>query len=187
MEAVAALLAGLGLAGAAGLNAWIPLLGVGVAGRWLGLDLGDPYDVVSTDAGLAVCAAGFAIDFVGDKIPAVDHVLHAVGTVVAPIAGAVVAAGQGGADVPPVVLLVAGALTAEGIQLGRAAARGGSTATTAGMANPVLSIVEDVGAALLVVLALLAPVVAVLVVVALGWALWRAARRVRRAIGPAQA
>ena len=37
-------------------------------------------------------------DFVGDKIPAVDYVLHAAGVVVAPVSGAALFTGQTGSD-----------------------------------------------------------------------------------------
>jgi len=43
---VASLLTGLGLAGAAGLNAYIPLLGVAVLGRMHVLSLASPFDVL---------------------------------------------------------------------------------------------------------------------------------------------
>ena len=39
-----------------------------------------------------------AVDFVGDKVPALDSVLHAIGLVVAPVAGALVALAATGND-----------------------------------------------------------------------------------------
>ena len=73
-----------------------------------------------------------AADFVGDKVPAVDHVLHAVGTVIAPVSGAVMFTGQTGVDtdVPTLAAAVLGAGTGESVHAGRAAVRPLSTATT---------------------------------------------------------
>lgn len=162
MDAVAAILAALGFAGAAGLNGWIPLLVTAIAARSGTLDLGDTLDGLSSNLALVLVSAGFVIDFVGDKIPAVDHVLHAVGGVVQPASGAVVAAAQAGADVPPVVLALAGAATAGSIHAGRAVVRPASTVTTVGVGNPILSLAEDVGSLVLSLLAIVAPLLAVL-------------------------
>ena len=175
-----AVLAALGLAGAAGLNAWVPLLAAAIAHRAGTIELADPYRELATTPGIAVIAVCGATDFIGDKIPAVDHVLHAIGTVVSPVAGAVLAAGQAGADIPEVVLLVAGATTAGGIHFGRAAVRPLSTTLTGGLGNPVLSIFEDAGSLTLAILAVLAPVVAAVLVVCAAVALALGVRELRR-------
>ena len=138
--------AAFGLSGAAGLNAWIPLLAIGVADRLGVVDLGDPYDALASTPALIALAVAFAVDFVGDKIPAVDHLLHAVGMAIHPVAGAALFAAQTGVagDLDPGVALVAGAIIAGSVHAGRASLRPASTATTGGMGNPVLSLIEDV-------------------------------------------
>ena len=71
----------------------------------------------------AIAAIG-VIDFVGDKVPPVDHVLRAVGLVVAPVAGAVLAlSATSDTDVLPAVALIMGVLAAEATQ-GRGRASG---------------------------------------------------------------
>jgi hypothetical protein len=165
METV--LLAAFGLAGASGLNAWLPALVIAISSRAGGIDLTDPYDQIASDPGLAILTAGFLFDFVADKIPAVDSIAHAIGTVVHPVAGAVVAASQTGADIPAPVLLLAGALTAEAIHAGRATIRPVATALTGGVANPFLSLFEDCGALGVALFVLVAPIVAALLVLLL--------------------
>src|SRR6476659_1396458 len=82
----------LGLATAAGLNAWIPLLATGLLARWTGLiDLDGTWDVLEQTPVLIALGAAAAADFVGDKVPAVDHALHAAGTVIAPVTGIIAA------------------------------------------------------------------------------------------------
>jgi hypothetical protein len=161
--------AAFGLSGAAGLNAWLPLFAGALLHRWGVVELGAPFDSLSTTPGLIGLGIAFAADFVGDKIPAVDHVLHAMGAVISPVAGAVLFAGQAsvGTDVPTVVAVLAGALIAGSVHAGRATARPVSTATTAGLGNPVVSLAEDAGAAGLVLLAFLIPVLAFLAVAGL--------------------
>ncbi len=178
-SAVGSILAAFGLSGAAGLNAWIPLLATAALGRAGVVDLAAPYDGLESTPVLVLLAVAFVADFVGDKVPVVDHVLHAAGTVVHPVAGALVFAGSTSvaSDLPPVVGLLAGALVSGSLHAGRATVRPVSTATTAGTGNPLLSLGEDVGSAILTALAVLAPVLAVVVLLGLVYALLRAWRR----------
>jgi len=179
---LASLCAAFGLSAAAGLNAWLPLLAGALAQRLEFVELAQPFDDLSGTGALAVLGVLTAADFVGDKIPAVDHVLHAIGTVVAPASGAALFAGQTGleTDLPTLGAIVLGAGTAESIHAGRATIRPLSTVTTAGIGNPVLSLLEDAGALALTLAAFLVPVLAAVAVVALVVLivlLWRRRRR----------
>jgi Domain of unknown function (DUF4126) len=171
-------LTGLGLSGAAGLNAWLPAFAGALLTRWGVVELGEPFDELSKTPALVVLGVLTAADFVGDKIPAVDHVLHSIGTVIAPISGAVLFTGE--TDATLVVSLLAGGSTAEAVHAVRSAVRPLSTVTTAGFGNPVLSLLEDLGSALLTLFAFVVPVLAVLAVVGmlvLGLILWRRRRK----------
>jgi hypothetical protein len=174
------LLSSLGLATATGLNAWLPLLVVGLLARWTDLvKLNPPYDWLSEPVVLIVLAILCLLDFIADKIPAVDHAMHAVGIVLHPVAGALVslAANSEAGEVHPVLSIVCGLILAGGTHGARAAVRPVATATTGGLANPVLSLIEDVLSLSLAFLAVVLPVVALgviaLVFVGLGWRLLR--------------
>ena len=171
-------LTGLGLSGAAGLNAWLPAFAGALLTRLGVVDLGEPFDELSRTPGLVVLGVLTAADFVGDKVPAVDHVLHAVGTVIAPLSGTVLFTGE--TDASLAVSAVAGGSTAGAIHAARAALRPLSTAATLGVGNPVLSLLEDLGSATLVLLAFVVPVLAVLALVGLVTAALVAWRRRRR-------
>ena len=182
-SAAGSILGAFGLSGAAGLNAWIPLFVTALLDRLDVIHLAAPYDKLSTTAGLIVLGALTVADLVGDKVPAVDHALHAAGTVIAPFAGAVLftgSAGQG-ADLPTVLSAVLGGGTAGALHLTRSAVRPLSTAGTGGLANPVLSVIEDFGSIGLTVLALAVPVLAALALAGIVVALVLALRRMRRA------
>jgi hypothetical protein len=186
--AAGSLLAAFGLSGAAGLNAWIPLLAIGLLGRAGQLELADGYDWLESTPALIVLGAAFVLDFVGDKVPAVDSLLHAAGTVVHPAAGAIVFAGptELPTDVPSIILFALGAGVAGSLHATRATVRPVSTTMTAGAGNPVLSLAEDVVSAVLSIVAVFAPLLGVIcllavVVVAVVW--WRRVRRSRRRRG----
>jgi hypothetical protein len=182
-EAFVALATGLALSTAAGFNAYLPLLITGILARTTDLiTLSAPYDRLEEPVVLGIIAAIAVVDFVGDKVPAVDHVLHTVGLVVAPVVGAILALGAtSDAGVLPAVALILGVISAGATQGARATVRPLSTATTGGLANPVLSLGEDGVSATLsitaIVLPLLALVLAVAIVVALVVAVRRLARR----------
>jgi hypothetical protein len=166
VNAITGLLSAFGLSTAAGLNAYIPLLVIGLLDRYTDLvRLSAPYDVLANPWVLLVIALLALVDFVGDKVPAVDHAFHAVGMVVHPVAGAIMfmAANASAGAVNPVLAAICGLLLAGVTHTARAAARPVATATTAGLANPVVSLVEDIGALALSVMAVLLPLLAFLV------------------------
>ena len=186
--AAGSLLAAFGLSGAAGLNAWIPLLAVGLLSRAGRLELADGYDWLASTPGLSVLGVLFALDFVVDKVPAVDSLVHAAGTIVHPAAGAIVFAGptEIPTDVPSIVLFALGASVAGSLHATRATIRPVSTTLTAGAGNPLLSLGEDIGSAALSVVAVFAPIlgaVGLLVLVAVVVLWWRRIRRSRRRRG----
>jgi Domain of unknown function (DUF4126) len=185
----ASVLTGLGLSGAAGLNAWLPLFLGALLTRTGGIDLGDPFEQLSTNTGLIVLGSLFVVDLIGDKVPAIDHVLHAAGTVIAPVSGAILFAGE--TDATTLVAAVVGGSVAGGIHLERAAFRPASTATTAGAGNPVVSLIEDLGALVLFAAAFVVPLLAAALAILLlvfGFLIARAVtRRVRKGRPPGPA
>jgi len=159
-------LSGLTLAAPAGVNAYIPLLAVALAERFGWVHLGRPYDALGLWWVIAIIAVLLVVEVVADKVPAVDHVNDVVQTVVRPAAGgllAVSASGQG--TVSPVVLVVAGVLIAGGVHAVKASVRPVVNVSTAGAGAPVVSTIEDIGAVVVTVLALLVPVIAALVII----------------------
>jgi hypothetical protein len=174
-----AVITGLGLAGAAGLNAYVPLLVVGVFERFDVIHLPAPYDQLSSTPVLIVLAILLAIEFFADKIPGVDSLNDVVQTVVRPAAGAVLMAGSLGigTSVPPWVGVLAGIITAGSIHATKAAARPAINVSTAGVGAPVVSVIEDAVSLVASLLAVLAPLLLVVFVAVL---LWVVVRRVRR-------
>ena len=181
MDTVTGYFTALGLSTAAGLNAYIPLLVVGLSSRYTDLiDLPAPWDHLGDPLVLGLVAVVGIADFVGDKIPVVDHVLHVLGMVVAPVVGGILALAAANAlEVEPGFAVVLGVVAALATQVGRSAARPAATATTAGAGNAVVSLGEDGASGTLSITSLVWPVVAailavaVLVAVFLFWRRWR--------------
>ncbi|NJN17955.1 MAG: DUF4126 domain-containing protein [Oscillochloris sp.] len=178
MGTLIAFASALGLSTAAGLNAYLPLLTIGIFARMGWIQLAEPLDLIAHPLVLLIIAALAVLDFVGDKVPTVDSALHAAGMIISPIAGAIVAlAAQGDlAQINPVLLAGAGIVAAGSMQFTRSAIRPVITAATGGTGNPVISLAEDGAAFVISVLAILVPVLAIILIAVLAFVLFRSFR-----------
>ncbi len=170
MNTLAAILAGFGLAAPAGLNAWLPLLMVGLAARFTHLiHLNAPYNLLSETWVLIVLAVLLFIEIMADKVPVVDSMNDAIHTFIRPAAGAILFAAQNDAvgGLNPALALILGLLAAGSVHAVKAGTRPLVTATTAGIGNPFVSILEDVLVIVSVLLALVVPVLSAILFVVL--------------------
>jgi uncharacterized membrane protein len=178
---------GIGLAATAGLRAFYPLLVVSVAAHFGWIRLNDSYAWLGHWPALTAFAVAALLEFAADKVPGFDHALHAVGAVVAPVAGTVLAASTLPGIDPIVGIglgLIAGGVPAAAVHMTRAAVRPVSTATTAGIGNPIVSLGEDALAAGGIAASFLVPVAGAVIALSMivgGFFLVRAlVRRSRR-------
>jgi hypothetical protein len=151
------------LAACAGLRALLPILLTGLVARMGWLSLGKQFAFLSTNWALLLFGIATVLEILGDKIPAVDHALDTVHTILRPLAGSMLAAAALSSVSDPATSIalgiILGAPTALVPHAAKATARVISTATTGGLANPVISLLEDVGALVLFVFAVVVPVV----------------------------
>ncbi len=173
------LLTGLGLAIPAGLNAYIPLLAIALAQRFEWLRLKEPFDAMGEWWMIAVIAVLLVIEIVADKVPAVDHVNDVIQTFIRPAAGGIVAVAAAGSatEVSPWLIVLAGVLLAGGVHAAKATTRPAVNVTTAGVGAPFVSAAEDVGAILLTVAAIVAPILVAFLAAGLVYTFWRLWRR----------
>jgi len=170
MDVIINVLSAFGLSGSAGLNAYLPLLVVSLAARFTNvITLKAPWDVLESWWVIGVLTVLLVIEFFADKAPAVNHLNDAIQTFVRPTAGAIVfAASTGVADLHPVLAVILGLLVAGSVHAAKSVVfRPAVTATTAGAANPVVSLVEDITALIVSVLAVVLPVLISAIIVLL--------------------
>lgn len=176
------ILTAVGLALPAGLNAYIPLLGLELAQQFGVISLSQPWSGLGQWWVIALTAVLLAVEVFADKFPAVDHVNDVIQTIVRPAAGAIVAvaaSGQAGENYP-YVMIAMGVVLAGGVHAVKATTRPAVNASTGGMGAPVASLFEDSVAAISTVMAIVAPVLVVAVVAWFGWAAWKFGRRLSR-------
>jgi hypothetical protein len=174
---------GIGLAACAGLRAFLPLLLLGAAGRleWVGLS--PAFEWLASTPALIVFGVAVVTEILSDKVPVIDHLLDVIGGVLKPLAGTVLAASVL-TDLTPLQSTVAGLLVGGGsagiVHLTKAKLRLFSTATTAGLGNPVLSLAEDVLSFVGSIVAMIVPVILLLAIAATFAGFFLARRRFRR-------
>ncbi|UYN84250.1 MAG: DUF4126 domain-containing protein [Microcella sp.] len=195
------LLTGTGLAVAAGLNAYVPLLMLGLAGRFVDfVELPAGWSWLQNEWVLVILTVLLVIEMVADKIPAVDSINDWIQSIVRPASGGIVfgtgSASQTAAVTDPAaffesnqwVPIVAGIVIALGVHATKMFVRPAANALTAGAAAPVLSTGEDIGSVVLSLFAIVIPIlviVAIIALVVLVFSIFRRMRKRRQSVAPA--
>jgi hypothetical protein len=179
-------LLGLGLASATGFRTFLPLLMLAVAAKFelFGIRLNEHFAWLGSTTAIGALGLAATAEFLGDKIPVVDHALNAVGWITRPLAAALAAGGLFWA-LDPTAAAIAGLIVGAPTALAFTGVQGGarltSTATTGGVLNPLVSLAEDVLTVVTVILTFLAPILVPILLIVLMVVVFRLGRRVQRA------
>jgi hypothetical protein len=152
---------GLGAAWASGINVYAVVLTLGLldAAGWITL----PPDLqpLSSPLVLGIAGALYAIEFIADKVPGVDHVWDAVHSFIRIPAGAILAGASFG-QISPEWVIAAGLLggtLALGSHLSKAGTRAAVNLSPEPFSTWAVSLLEDIAAVVAVILALFHPLV----------------------------
>jgi hypothetical protein len=189
---LSALMAGISLSAAAGLRVFLPVLALTLAARLGVLDLGEDFAWLADDPVLMIVGIAALLEVGAYYVPWIDNLLDTLATPAAIGGGTVIMAAllpemHGLLQWGWAALLGGGA--AGIVQTTTVLARGMSTASTGGLANPLLATSETGGSLLMIAFALLIPLAfGMLVIVVLVWLLVRLVRllhsRRRRTLKP---
>jgi cbb3-type cytochrome oxidase subunit 3 len=185
-------LTGIGLSASAGLNAWIPLLMIGVLNRFTNLiTLPHSWQWLSNGWILVILGILLAFEIVADKIPIVDSANDAVQTFVRPTAGGLAFGASSGAHTVTVsdptsffrghewIAVTSGALIALVMHVLKATARPIVNTVTIGAGAPVVSTAEDVTSTGLSIVSIVIPILVIFFLALIVYVLWRVRRRMR--------
>lgn len=171
IQLLSGLTMGLALAATCGLRAFLPLFAVGCLGATGQLELAEAFSWLQRPVALVGLGVAVVFEIAGDKFPVVDHFLDSAAVFVKPVA-AMIASASVMTDMDPMVTAVVGLLIggtmAEGVHLVKAKLRLMSSALTATIANPFISVLEDVAAVVSTVLAFVAPLLIFLLALVAG-------------------
>ncbi|HMF12157.1 MAG TPA: DUF4126 domain-containing protein [Gemmataceae bacterium] len=170
---------GVGLAAATGFRIFLPMLVVSAAAYFGHLPLSDSFAWLGTAPALTMLSVAALVEILTYYIPGVDNLLDTLATPAALVAGTIVSAAVM-TDVPPMVKWTAAIIAGGGVagltQGATAIVRANSTVFTGGIGNFIISTAELVGALLVSLLALAAPLAALAVVILFLWLMLRLVR-----------
>jgi hypothetical protein len=197
MELLLALLLGACLSAAAGFRAFLPLFGLGVAAR-LQQDYGIPTvffaqlqpqaQWMASDSAILCFGVATAFEVLADKVPGFDHALDLLLAWIRPVAATLASFSllQGhGPLVSYSLAIIVGAGVSIPIQVLKAAGRAALNTLTLGTGAPLVSLLEDLGALLLIAL-VLAPLLALTLALP-SWLFWKWLRWRAQATSPSTA
>jgi hypothetical protein len=186
-------LTGTGLAASAGLNAYIPLLSVGLLARYTDtIALPGDWAWLENPWVLGILGVLLTVEFIADKIPAVDHVNDVLQTIVRPTSGGLVFGAASSSETVTVsdpasffsdnqwVPVVTGIVIALAFHAMKATVRAGINAMTVGFGAPIASTIEDAVSVSMSLAAILLPILVLLFLVLLVVLFWWALRRRKR-------
>lgn len=183
-QALLALVAALGLSSTAGLRAVACLFAIGLVSDVYFLPSGIGFNAIGAtppnSTSLLELTSTFKVlgdwrmlilmgvltvaEVVIDKFPILDHANDIIHTVIRPVVGGVITAGTANSlsDTNVWVAAAVGAALAFGIHATKSTTRAASTATTAGVGNPILSIGEDIMAFIAILLVVIGKALAII-------------------------
>jgi len=185
MDLLTGIFTAFGLSASAGLNAYIPLLIVGLLAKYTNLiALNQPWDTLANPWIILMLCVLVIIEMLADKVPAVNHINDAIQSFIRPAAGAIAFAASANVvtDISPVLALASGLLVAGTVHVAKSGVvRPAITATTGGTANVPVSIAEDIVSTVLSILAIVLPIIiGTLLVVVASFIVWRIWNRMNR-------
>lgn len=181
-EAIISVFLGIGLAASAGFRVFLPLFALSLASYFGIWDLNDSWSWIGSLAAVLTLGIATVFEIFAYFIPWVDNILDSIAIPLAGIAGTAVMVSTM-ADLDPVITwslaIIAGGGTAAAIKGANAAGRLTSTATTGGLANPVVSTVETGTAVVVSTASIFAPFLAAILVVIILVVIFRIYRKLR--------
>lgn len=182
LDLVLAAVAGVAIAAACGLRAFLPLLALSLGVHFHLVRVDDAASWIGWPPAIIALLWATILELAADKVPALDHLLDMIGTFLRPAAAAI-AGWITFTGVHPALGIAAALVLGTGamaVHIAKAKVRLGSSVLTLGSANPLLSFIEDAIAIGLAALAVLAPIAALAGVALMIWAFRRVYRGPRR-------
>jgi hypothetical protein len=182
METILSIFLGIGLAASVGFRVFLPLFALSLAtylGKW---DLNDSWLWIGSSTAVITLGIATLVEIVAYYLPGVDNLLDTIAIPLATIAGTAVMVSTV-ADLSPVVTwalaIIAGGGTAAAVKSSASATRLGSTVSTAGMGNPIVSTVETLTAIIMSIVSIFLPILAIILVLFIFYIVFKLYKKLR--------
>lgn len=166
-EIITAIALGIGLSASTGFRVFLPLLVAGIAVRLGFLPLTESFSWLSGNTSLISLGVATIVEIGAYYIPFIDNLLDSISTPLAVGAGTLITASVLPADselVKWITSFIVGGGAAAAVQGGTAALRLGSTGTTGGTGNFLVSTGENIAATVTPIVTIIIPVIMALLI-----------------------
>ncbi len=180
LETILAICLGIGLSAACGFRVFVPMLVISVAAKADWLTLAENFAWIGSWPAIIAFSVATVLEIGAYYLPWLDNLLDTIAVPLATVAGIVVTAACVVTMDPLLkwtLAIVAGGGVAGTVKTGLAGLRAGSTAATAGVANPIFSTLEWIGSLVMTFMSLVLPILAAAVALVLAIVLLRFAVR----------
>ncbi|MDV7188095.1 DUF4126 domain-containing protein [Lutibacter sp. TH_r2] len=175
-ETLFSIIIGIGLAASVGFRIFVPLFALSIASYYGIIPLNESWEWVGSSTAIVILGVATIVEILAYFIPWLDNLLDTVAVPLAAVAGTAVMVSTV-ANLDPTITwalaIIAGGGTAAAIKGSTSTARLTSTATTAGIANPVISTVETGTSIIMSVFSIFIPIVAIVCVIIIFWLIFR--------------
>lgn len=182
-ETIISICLGIGLSASVGFRVFVPLFALSLAAYFDVWSLNASWEWVGSLPALITLGVATIVEILAYFIPYIDNLLDSIAVPLAAIAGTAVMLSTV-ADLSPVttwaLAIIAGGGTAAAVAGSSGATRLASTASTGGVANPVVSTVETGTSIVMSALSVFAPIIAVVVVVVILFIIFKIYKRITK-------
>ena len=175
-EAIFSILIGIGLAASVGFRIFVPLFTLSLASFYGIIPLNESWQWVGSTTAILILGIATIVEILAYFIPWLDNLLDTIAVPLAAVAGTAVMVATV-TDLDPIITwalaIIAGGGTATAIKGSTSTTRLASTATTAGIGNPIISTVETGSSIVMAVFSIFLPILAIILVVIILWLIFK--------------
>ncbi|GAL77944.1 hypothetical protein JCM19274_5657 [Algibacter lectus] len=169
VETIISIFLGIGLSASVGFRVFMPLFALSLAAYFDVWELNESWQWVGSTAAIITLGVATLVEICAYFIPYVDNLLDTVAVPLAALAGTAVMLSTVADLSPPVVTwalaIIAGGGTAAAVAGTSSTTRLASTATTGGLANPIVATLETGTSVVMSVVSIFMPILAIVLVV----------------------
>ncbi|ULC58124.1 DUF4126 domain-containing protein [Flaviramulus sp. BrNp1-15] len=175
-ETIISICLGVGLAASVGFRVFLPLFALSLAAYFDVWQLNESWHWIGSTTALITLGAATIVEIVAYFIPYIDNLLDSISVPLAALAGTAIMLSTV-ADLSPVITwalaIIAGGGTAAAVAGTSSATRLTSTATTGGIANPIVSTVETGTSVVMSIVSIFLPILAIILVIIILFIIFR--------------
>jgi len=175
-ETLFSIIIGIGLAASVGFRIFVPLFTLSLAAYFNVIPLNESWQWVGSTTAILILGIATIVEILAYFIPWLDNLLDTIAVPLAAIAGTAVMVATV-SDLDPTITwalaIIAGGGTATAIKGSTSTTRLASTATTAGIANPIISTVETGTSIVMAIFSIFLPIVAIILVAIIFWLIFK--------------